>query len=636
MVVIVREIPLPNVWDKDMNYIGEIRPIKVSATVKLIPLSYASLQLPKGVSVPARGFVEIFSSMGSLGIYRVRSPQDAYGDDITTAELEHAITEVGDYLVLNKYDQMMPANQAFTTIFGHYRGSLWQLGSVSALGTGQIAVQADHVRVLECLISLLEQKTDCMMSFDFSTTPWTLNFVKRGTVVSAEGRLSRNVNYAKVYYDDTELCTRAYFEVAATETLDPTNFPVFDVTAYYSIGEYVTYNNQVYRLNDAHESGTTWANTQKSLVNDVPTTAWQYVDADTIGTYGIVEKQVYSGGDYTASEVLRVVNDFLEKHKEPRVSIEISLEELSGITGEPFDTFEVGKLCRLALVDYGVTIERTITSMTWDNVYASPLSVTVNLEDEEDTAINFIHDLDSKGGTVGGGGGGGGKKKKEEEFKKFYTDMQKTDYYMDLYAREMKNANEILRQAGLYISAQGTLLYADDNESKLGGKIKVESDRISLVVEGKGENAAIKPASIVGSINDGDSSIKISANHVDIDGILTAIAAIAYQVRISYLDVFGTFDSPHIHDEGQVLRFAGSSWGFGTGLTASWQQKEVVTGVGVTLPSITRSSSRQFLYSSASGNLTPTATQAGRVITAYTAGSVEPTTETIYYLGRAS
>lgn len=626
--MIVNDIPLPKVWDKNLNYIGEIRPIKVSATTKIVPLSYASLQLPKGVSVPARGFVELFTSMGSLGIFRVRSPQDAYGDDITTAELEHAITEVGDYLVLASYNEMMPASQAFTTIFSHYRGSFWQLGSVSALGSEEIAVQADHVRVLECLISLLEQKTDCMMSFDFSTTPWTINFVKRGTVVSAEGRLARNMNYAKVSYDDTDLCTRAYFEVEAEEGLNPENFPVFDVNAYYSLGEYVNYDGQVYRLNDSHVAGVVWEQTSKSLVEDVPTTEWQYVDADTIGIYGIVEKQVYSGGDYTASEVLRVVNDFLEKHKEPRVSIEISLEELSGITGEPFDTFQIGKLCRLALVDYGVTIERTITSMSWDNVYSSPLDVTVNLEDEEDTAINFIHDIDVNGGTIGGagggGGGGGGKKKQEETFKKFYTDFQKTDYYLDLYAREMKTANDILRQAGLYIGAGNVLLYADDNEKQLGGKIKVESDRISLVVEGKGSNAHIKPAAIVSSINNGESSIKISADHVDVDGILTAVAAVAYTVRISDLSVFTHFSSSHINDEGAMLSIKGSGFTLNTQMV-TWQSTSVITSI--TKPSLSTTAKFTFKDSTGTGH-------EGRLVTSWDNGSFQ--SETLHYLGKAA
>lgn len=624
--MIVRDIPLPKVWDKNLNYIGEIRPIKVSATIKLVPLSYASLQLPKGVNVPARGFVELFSSMGSLGIFRVRSPQDAYGDDITTAELEHAITEVGDYLVLESYDEMMPANQAFTTIFSHYRGSHWQLGSVAALGTGEIAVQADHVRVLECLISLLEQKTDCMMSFDFSTTPWTLNFVKRGTVVSAEGRLSRNVNYAKVSYDDTELCTRAYFQVSTTEEADPSGFPEFDASLNYSIGDFVAYGGKLYRLPEGHVSGDTWENTQKTLVNDVPSTAWQYVDADTMGTYGIVEKEVYSGGEYTYTEVLRVVQDFLNKHKEPRVSVEISAEELSNVTGESFDTFEIGKLCRLALVDYGVTVERTITGLSWDNVYNSPLDITVNLEDEEDTAINFIHDVDTNGGTIGGsgGGGGGGKKKQEDIWKEYRTKFQQTDYYFDLNAARYNRAEQILQQAGLYIDSNGALIYAQDNERNFGSKLKVESDRISLVVEGTGENAKIKPAAIVASINNGESTIKISADHIDVDGILEAVALVSKTVRIGNLSVFTQFDSPHIHDEGSVLKFAGSSWGFGTGNTASWQSKSVVSSV--TKPSL--ETTAEFTFKDTGGT-----NRKGRLVTGWDNGSVSSTT--IYYLGKA-
>lgn len=559
------KIPLPKVWDKNLNYIGEIRPIKVSATIKLVPLSYASLQLPKGVNVPARGFVELFSSMGSLGIFRVRSPQDAYGDDITTAELEHAITEVGDYLVLGSYDEMMPANQAFTTIFSHYRGNHWQLGSVAALGTDQIAVQADHVRVLECLISLLEQKTDCMMAFDFSTTPWTLNFVKRDTVVSAEGRLARNVNFAKVSYDDTELCTRAYFQVSATEDADPSGFPAFNQALNYSAGSFVAYGGKLYRLPVGHSSGATWGNTQKTLVNNVPSTTWQYVDSDTIGTYGIVEKEVYSGGDYTDTEVLRIVQDFLNKHKEPRVSVEISAEELSSITGEPFDTFTIGKLCRLALVDYGVTIERTITGLSWDNVYGDPLDITVNLADEEDTAINFLHDVDMNGGTIGGsggGGGGGGKKKQEDVWKEYRTKFQQTDYYFDLSAARYNRSEEILQQAGLYIDANGVLLYADDNEKQIGSRfkvaadaitaevqratgaeaglkssIKVEADKISLVVEGTGANARIKPASIVAAINDGESTIKISADHIQLDGNTIATYLRAVDLSVMALTV---------------------------------------------------------------------------------------------------
>ena len=52
--------------------------------------------------------------------------------------------------------------------------------------------------------------------------------------------------------------------------------------------------------------------------------------------------------------------------------------------------------------------------------------------------------------------------------------------------------------------------------------ITVESNRISLVVEGTGANAKIKPAEIVASINDGESNIRIAANHIVLDGYVKA------------------------------------------------------------------------------------------------------------------
>ena len=58
--------------------------------------------------------------------------------------------------------------------------------------------------------------------------------------------------------------------------------------------------------------------------------------------------------------------------------------------------------------------------------------------------------------------------------------------------------------------------------SGLRSSITVEANRISLVVEGTGSNAKIKPASIVAAINNGASSIIISANHINLDGYVKA------------------------------------------------------------------------------------------------------------------
>lgn len=620
------DVRYPRRIDASGNTVEEYHPLSMSIDLNIKPLSTATMTLPRSENIPARSYVELFTPFGSAGFFRARSPEDAYGEDITSVELEHAITEVGDYLVKAKYDEMMAANTAMQTVFSHYAGGRWQLGSVTALGTDQIALSVNYDRVLDAMLSILEQKPNCYLAFNFSTTPWTVSVATKDTTVSAEGRLSRNIDSAKVIYDDTELCTRAYYEqettTDSTEGMNLDGVPTFDVNAYNSAGSYVLYNSKIYLLPNGHETGETWANTTSVVQDNIPTSEWTYLDADTLATYGLVERRVSTGSDLTAAEALKVVQEYLRTHKEPKVSVRVQGEELSSTTGEPLDAFTIGKLLRLALVDYNVTVERNITGVSWSDVIGEPEAMEVLLGDEEDTAIKFLHDVDTKGSS--GGSGGGGKKKQEEKWKEYFTEYERDDYHFRLVAKHVDKANNILQQAGLYIDSNGTLLYADDNEKQLGGKIKVESDRISLVVEGKGANAKIKPAAIVASINNGESTIKISADHVDIDGILEAVTAVAYTVRIGQLDVFTSFNSSHIHDEGQMLSISGSGFKLHTQMV-TWQSQTVVTAV--TLPSV--STSDQYTFRDTGGT-----NRQGRLVTGTSSGSVS--TATINYLGKAN
>lgn len=562
------DVRLPRVYDDKLNFLKEARPIKLSLTLSIIPLSYASMQLPWGESLPARGYVEIFTPMGSAGYFRVRSPQEAYGDDIVTSELEHAIVEVGDYLVLGSYNEMMSAKTAMQTIFSHYRGNKWRLGNIDALGDGQVALQTDHDRVLGAMIALLEQKPDCMFTFDFSTRPWKVNIVKRGTTVSAEGRLSRNVNSAKIAYDDTELVTRCYYE--------------------YSVPA----------------SG-----------NTEPTTAWDHIDTNTLSKYGLVERTAPTTGSYTRAEARAAAVAYAEKHKNPRVSVSISAEELSSVTGESFDTFTIGKLFRLALLDYNVTIERVVTGLSWDDLLDMPEDLTVALEDEEDTTVTFLHDLDAKGGS---GGGGGGKKKQEDTWKEFYTHFDKQDHYIDMWARHVDEANSILQQAGLYLDSDGVLAYADDNVNMWAAKLKVESDRIGLVVSGTGENARIRPAQIVASINSAGSSIKISADHVEIQGALEAYNGFINGISTNSLHSEGDIDA--MDDvKGYTLTTTSGEINVGSTYVASWKSQSVVTEV-----TETRTQNHYWAITDGGG------TWYGSLVV-----GASPTKKTIYYLGRS-
>ena len=126
-------IPLPRLFDQSLNYVRNIRPIMASVNLNIVPLSTASIQLPENESLPARYFVEVFTPLGSAGYFRVRSPQNTYAEGVSVSELEHAIVEVGDYLVLAKISEMMAPATAMATLFAHYssKSNKWQLDTAS-------------------------------------------------------------------------------------------------------------------------------------------------------------------------------------------------------------------------------------------------------------------------------------------------------------------------------------------------------------------------------------------------------------------------------------------------------------------------------------------------------------------------
>lgn len=486
---------LPRLLDRNAEFVRTIHPLQASVTLNITPLSTASLQLAEDDMIPERYFVEMYIPSGSAGIYRVCAPQNSYGDDVSETELEHAVVEVGDYLVRDKYNQMLPAGEAVRTIFSHYRGNFWRLGDTSILGTKSIAVVFDHDTVLQALITLMDQLPDYYMTFDFSSRPWTLGFARRGTEVTAEGRLSRNVQGAKITYDDSELCTRAYYEQESRDA------------------------------------------------NGDPSSIWKSVDADTIGKYGVVEREVLTGSGYTQAECEYTVSEYLRKHKEPKISVEIDADDLSQITGEALDSFTIGKLFRLALPDYDLTVEHNITMLAYDDVYGEQTHVVVYLGQEEDSTVTYIHEI-SNGTATGAsssGGGGGSRKNVDDTFKKFRTIFQKQDDFIDLAAQELKDKDSILRQAGLYLDRNGALVYADDNERNLYAKVKVEADKVRISAENRAKGleaqikvnadrvsilvddttGRIKAPSIIAAINDSDSSILLNADRIRLTGNTT-------------------------------------------------------------------------------------------------------------------
>ena len=336
----------PRLLDGSLNEVRRIHPVSFSITENSTPLSTASIQLQDGDNLPERAWVEMYTPNGSAGVYRVRMPQDGYGEQTSSVELEHGITEVGDYLVNAEIREDMALKDAIAAIFGYYTtgagaNARWQLGANTFTDT--VGVDVDHEKVLEAILMLLDQ-TPYIMAFDFTTSPWTVNIVQADQTVTAEGRLNRNILSAQVQRDDSELATRVY---AAYEADD-------------GDGEL--------------------------------TLEWIYEQDNTaIAKYGIVEDKLQDTyEDETAARAAAV--KYLNKHKRTKISVSITGYDFSSVTGESLDLMRIGKKYRLAIEGESEPVEEVIRTITWQGSEDNEYSAIINLAEEDDILIKTLNE----------------------------------------------------------------------------------------------------------------------------------------------------------------------------------------------------------------------------------------------------
>ena len=165
----------------------------------------------------------------------------------------------------------------------------------------------------------------------------------------------------------------------------------------------------------------------------------------------------------------------------------------------------------------------------------------------------------------------------------------------------------------------GSLTELEENMTYYDSEFVKDSQLIGMVVGLKDGHGYIKAASIVASINDdGGTNIKLTADTIDIDGLLTAFETEA--ITCGDINCQGSLDVDlDIECEGTVSGYYGT---FESGLTvgeddASWQSE--------TIPTFTFSQTHNFVYRTNGVDYTTS----GKIIG--TNGS-----KTIHYLGKAT
>ena len=327
-------VRLPRLLDSSMKELARLNPVSLSLDENLSPLSTAEMVLPEGECAAETGqFVELYTSHGSAGIFRVQQAEQDYGGRVTLA-LEHGLTTLGDGIMPGESKQSGTTRQLLAALLACQEQTMWQLGTVAVPDSRTLTWQCDHSNLLESLCSLMDELTGYRLTFDQSVFPWVLNVEALTDADGCECRLSRNLSSLRVEEDRSELCTRLH-------------------------------------------------------VNGLSSP----LDADTIGTYGVITRYMDADPDIGSDELTKQGRAYLEAHKTPAVSVTMDAVDWYEATGETFDRFTLGRVCRVCLPDYGKVIRQRVIALSWPDVYGQPDQVTVTLASESTTAVSVMAGL---------------------------------------------------------------------------------------------------------------------------------------------------------------------------------------------------------------------------------------------------
>lgn len=556
-----QRVQLPRLLQKTLSgntFLEEARlhPGKLSPTLRMQPLSTATMILPESdPDIVMHDLVELYNQHGSCGIFRVVDIQPAYGKN-RSVTLNHALDVLNDAVYPSNTEEFNGTVAAYLTkLLGAQKQKIgntpyWQLGTVEDTGTWHQEFNYDNI--LDLIKEITSEHEDYYFTFDFSVFPWRLNLIARNDDVLTEFRASRNIVSCKVTQSDKDQCTRLYLSITTKSTVT--------------------------------EGGKT-AGKKSTVTFEV------HDDAQGQATWGVIEKKAGIETDKVpASEKAAWVQAYFDRHRDPNVQISISGHDLKEQTGEDIDEMHLARVCRAVLPRYNTTLLERIVEVTYPDALGQPSKVDVSMANKRQTTEDNIASAQKEAKKAGGGGRAAKQQAEnnatEIEFQKIRYDLQvlkdekrfavianeswyeqmetggetlvgKYDGKFEVTARQLTSAFNVTGvavgedgmpvidpQTGEYVfDGSGNTLSSQITQeaakirsevsstaTELRSSITEQANRISLVVEGTGANAHVKPASIIAAITNNSgrltSSITIDADQVYI-GNRTSTTVIA-------------------------------------------------------------------------------------------------------------
>ena len=442
-------------------------------------------------------------------VIRVKNYEPDHYQEVTAEHI--AVAELTDEHFTQTDITDKTAAEALATIL---TGTLWSVGNNTASGTSSANIGMGNVWAD---VRTIESNWNVYITprVTFGANGITGRYLDiapaGGTFTGIRLSIDKNMDETGITYDDSNVKTAAYGYGKST-TVNNVSTPL-------------TFADVVWTATADHPAK---PDGQTYLEDTAATAAY--------GRNGRARFGFYQNANISDAEVLLEKTwEWLQTVNKPQVSISCMVADLKrlGYVDEPI------RLHGIAEVDIepiGTTVRLEIIQLTVDLLDASQTRPTIG--SYIPNIVYIDRETDKK---AGGGGGGGGQTNKEYKLSEFETEIAANEYQISLraYQRDMNNVDSILRQAGMSLNAQGVLVYADDNVNMWLSRLNVQADRIGLVVQGSGANASIKAAEIVASINSAGSTVKISADHIVLDGEAVASSLYGEAVGVGSLNCSG-------------------------------------------------------------------------------------------------
>ena len=342
-----------------MTPAGQIHPISMSQSWRTDGLSSCTItiMIDDEIQLALGDWVLVTSPHGHMsGVFYVKNVKTNYINQQVTISLEHtfgllqevvAFGEITPETIGGTGVTTTNINTAINYMLNFQTERLWSLYENDYPDISQ-GWKFTHQDVYSALGTIMENVPDAQWEFDQSTLPWKVSLKAFPTTAVMEMRISRNIESMTVTLDRSQMYTRVY----------PTG--------------------------------------KKNLHIDSVNGGSSYLEKNT-ATWGVISQVLTDSTIDSATLLKNWAQTNLDKHSAPSVSVSIGGIELSEATGEPLDALQIGRLCRIPLPEYNMTVTERIVELSWSNCIVSEDQVQVTLADELKTIQGVLYQLTKSG-----------------------------------------------------------------------------------------------------------------------------------------------------------------------------------------------------------------------------------------------